>query len=375
MALHNGLDTREEANTLNLHHDAILDVDDVVTQNATQENKQTDNHGSKLAHAKEVGKKTVTELQALCEGLDSRISEIGIVVEQAQTYQGSEKFFSFLGKVGIKSAKDKAAVMRHERLQKLDLKQAVQEIQNYTVATINELGETETEYKMDLNMYQTKLTEILNKQTVATPKYLAAVAAREALDAKVQAAQEELNSGTVAQAARPAKEAQLEILERQQHAAQLEETSLLSIVKQAKDGIPILQKDRDAAAKAIQAVHGMRQDMFEKFNNLKVVLERATTALKANARLELYSSVDPAFNKAIETITANNIATAGASLEVWAERMKHAAIDPQKSQELLQELLGHISDYAQDLQSVEDNVKNRKPTPKAEPKNDSELSN
>ena len=338
-------------------------MDDVVTNESTQ-TKQADTRGNKLAHAQEVGKKTVSELQKLCEGLDSKISEIGIVVQEAQTYQGSEKIYDFFGKFGIKGARDKAALLRHERLQKLDLKQAVQEIQNYTVATIKELGETETEYKMDMQMYESKLTEVLKKQKDATPPYLECLAKRQELEAKVQAAKEELESGTVEQAERPAKENALETMQRDLHETQLKETSLLSIVKEAKEGLPTLQKDRDAAAKAIQAVHGMRQDMFEKFNNLKVVLERATTALKANARLELYSSVDPAFNKAIEAITANNIATAGAAMEVSVERMKHAAIDPQRSQELLQELLGHISDYATDLQSIELDVKGgKKPTP------------
>ena len=358
----NGLQ-KEKSTNLNLGMGTLRDVDDLVTTDTViQQTRQTDQRGNKLAHAKEVNVKTAAELKTLCEGLDTRITEIGVVVAEAQKYQGAEKFYSALGHLGFKWGKDKAAIARHERMQKLDLRQAVQEVQNYTVETIKQLGESEQDYKLDLKMYQDKLTEVLNKQSTATPPYLAIVAKRQELEAKVNTAKEELSAGTLSQAERPQKEQDLEAMERQLHEAQLQENSLLAIVKEAKEAIPDLQKDRDAAAESIKALHGMRQSMFEKFSNLKVVLERATTAMKATSRLELYSSVDPAFNKAIETITGNNIAAAGAALETYTDRIKHAAIDPQKSQEFLNELLGHMSDFAKELQDVEDGVKNNKKT-------------
>src|SRR5262249_52877961 len=52
-------------------------------------------------------------------------------------------------------------------------------------------------------------------------------------------------------------------------------------------------------------------------------------------------------------ITANNVATAGAALEVWTERIKHAAIDPKLSQQLLLELLGHIEEATRSLTATE----------------------
>lgn len=347
-----------QGTTVNLKADVttLRDVDDVLSSSRTEAVRQQ-GPGSKLAHAKETGKKTEMELRQLCEGLDNKISEIGIVVSQAQTFQGSEKFYNVMGHFGMKWAKDKAAVMRHDRLQTLDLRQAVQEIQNYVVETINQIGESEQEYKMDLGMYQAKLDDVLHKQKVAMPEYLTIQAKRQELEGKVQAIDEELKAGTLDQSERPAKEQEYENAQRELQAAQLQEKTLLATVKEAKEAIPELQKNRDAASNSIQALHGMRQGMFEKFSNLKVVLERATTAMKANARMELYSSVDPAFNKAIEAITSNNVATAGAALETWAERIKHAAIDPERSQQLLNELVGHISDAAKDLQDVENSVK------------------
>lgn len=348
---------------VNLKSDVVMrDVDDVLSTNSTvtQATRQV-GPGSKLAHSKEVGKKTAMELQQLCAGLDDKISEIGIVVSSAQNYQGSEKFYNVMSHFGMKWAKDKAALLRHDRMQKLDLKQAVQEIQNYVVETINQIGESEQDYKLDQKSYETKLNDIMKKQSDATPQYLQTVANREALEIKVNALNEELQSGTLEQAVRPGKEREYEAAQRELQAAELQEKTLLAIVKEAKEAIPELQKNRDAAAKSIQALHGMRQGMFEKFSNLKVVLERATTAMKANARLDLYKSVDPAFNKAIEAITASNVATSGAALETYTERLKHAAIDPQRSQELLNELIGHIADAAKDLQEVEDGVNTGRP--------------
>src|SRR5579863_1761460 len=128
MSFTNGMQKQDSTDTkLGMHDTVLRDVDDVVTSDVTQQVQRTDQRGNKLAHAKEVNVKTVTELKTLCEGLDTRISEIGIVVAKAQTYQGSEKLLNALGHLGLKWAKDKAVVSRHERMQKLDLKQAVQE--------------------------------------------------------------------------------------------------------------------------------------------------------------------------------------------------------------------------------------------------------
>jgi chromosome segregation ATPase len=338
-----------------LMNGVFTDVDDILILSG---NKQAvAKTGSKLDHAREVGHKTTDELRTLVEGLDQRISEIGITVAEAQNFQGKERFINALGKLGLGFAKKKALQMRHDRLQTIDLTDAVKEIQNFVSSTIIQLGQSEADYKEDVTQYKHKLDEVLDKQIQATPQYLTVQAQRQKVENDLTTLKDELTAGTLSQAERPEKERQLEDVQRHYDDLILQEKTLAAVVKEATEAIPALQEDRDAANQSMQSLHAMRQGMMEKFNNLRVILERAATAVKAQAKAELYKSVDPAFNKAIDVITDNNIATAGALLETWADRIKHSAIDPERSKELLNQLLGHISDAAKDLQDMEDKMK------------------
>jgi hypothetical protein len=330
---------------------AIRNVDDILTE--TTEQKVQVKQGTKLDHAREVNHKTEMELRQLCEGLDNRLSEIGIVIDEAQNYQGSEKLYNFLGNVGMKWGKDKAASMRHNRIQSLNLDNAVKEIQSYVNETIKQLGISENDYKKDIQMYQTNLTNVLAKLKEATPKYTAAQTDRQALEAEVQELEDQLKAGTLTQLERPEIEQKFEVAQRKLQEAQLNEKTFLAVVKEATESVPELQKSRNAASDSVQSIHAMRQAILEKFDNYRVILDRATTAMKARARLEMYQSVDPALNKSIEAITENNVATAGAALEVWAERIKHAAIDPETSQRLLGEMLANTTQSLKDLADAE----------------------
>ncbi|HWY35045.1 MAG TPA: hypothetical protein VNX68_10390 [Nitrosopumilaceae archaeon] len=343
---------------INLKERSVLrDVDDVLTQNSAEQKTQTQRTGTKLDHAREVNHKTEMELRQLCEGLDSRLSEIGIVVADAQNYQGKEKVYNFLGNIGMKWGKDKAASMRHDRIQTLNLDNAIKEIQSYVNETITQLGTSEGDYKMDIKLYQSNLDTVLAKQKEAMPKYLSAQTNRQSLESEVQTLEDQLKAGTLDQSERPEIEHKYEDTVRKLQQAQLDEKTYLAIVKEAKEAIPELQKSRSAASDSIQSIHAMRQAILEKFDNYRVILDRATTAMKARARLEMYQSVDPTLNKSIEAITENNVATAGAALEVWAERIKHAAIDPETSQRLLNEMISNTTQSLKDLADAEESAK------------------
>lgn len=311
---------------------------------------------SRLERARTINHRTQEELHTIVEGLNAKIAQIGIVVAEANKPHGMrEHVLTILGNCGFNSAKHNAAALRQVRLHDLNLTAVVDEIGQYVKQTIQNLGESETEYKVDVAAYQKSLDEILKKQELATPQYLAAQVRRALLKTQVDGL-EALAKGA-SENDRPAAEGRYEIAQRELEQAQLEESTFLATVKEATEAIPRIQIARNAAADAIQSLHSMRQGMLEKFLNFKSVLERASTAMKALARIEMYQSTDPAFNKTIEVILENNVATSGAALEVWADRLKHAAIDPEKSQQLLQELLGHITDYARDLQQAEAQVK------------------
>lgn len=333
---------------------ALHDVDSIVRPDSESPPRSSDPH-PKLRRANAVAQKTEEELRGLCEGLSERIAEIGVMVADAYEPHGlREHILTLLGHCGLRAAQHEAAVLRQQRLHTLSLQEAVNEIERYVKQTILDLGESEVEYKDDLTAYERDLNDILKKQADGTPIYLDAKAARESLQTQTKAA--EAIAKTAEERERPKAEQQLEQLKRALTNAQMIEATALSVVKEATEAVPEVQKSRDAAAEAIQSLHSMRQSMLEKFSNFKIVLERATTAMRARARIELYESTDPAFNKSIDLITANNIATAGAALEVMADRIKKAAIDPGRSQELLNELLGHISDAAQELELIELNV-------------------
>ena len=329
----------------------LVDVDDLTVPS----NRSGKPQGSaKLRQAQNVARHTEEELGALCRGLNDKIQELGVEIQRANEYHGVEWALHVLGAAGWEWAHNRANAMRHERVQAFNTEDAVKEIGNFVLDTIRQLGKLESEYEQDERQYRAALDEVLAKNAEATPLYLQALDRRKATEATVVTLEGALREAPIAE--RPAQERRFEAAKRDLDQAKLQEATYLSIVKNAQEALPELRKNLDAAAHAIQALHGMRQSMLEKFADFKVILDRATTAMKARAHIELFESTDPAFNAAIGAITANNVATAGASLEVWTERIKQAAIDPQRSQELLLELLQYVSDATASLAQTEEAV-------------------
>lgn len=329
----------------------MIDVDQLDRESAPQ---APSSGSAKLQRAKRISEETETELSELCRSVNEKISSLGIEINRASEYRGVEWALHILGAAGLDWASRKANVLRRDRLEDINTEEAVQEIGEMVLAAIAHLGESEDLYELDQREYESSLNMILGKQAETTPKYLTALAEREKLEAQVTAMETEVREATMAE--RPGKEKAFEALKRKLDTARLAEVTYLAVIKNAQDAIPNLQQSRDAATQSIQSLHGMRQAMLEKFADFKVILERATTAMQARANVELYETIDPAFNKAITAITANNVATAGAALEVWTQRIREAAIDPKRSQALLQELLTHISDAAASLKATEEVV-------------------
>jgi hypothetical protein len=75
--------------------------------------------------------------------------------------------------------------------------------------------------------------------------------------------------------------------------------------------------------------------------------------MKARARLELFSSVDPALHKTIDAVLANDIATTGAAQEVYTERAKIAVIPPERMAELNKEFMDNVMDTLNKLNAIE----------------------
>lgn len=309
----------------------------------------------KLDKALAQGKQTIEDCRKLAEGLDLKMREFATIINSANTPHGfKERVLAGLGRAGFKKADVKYEQLRHERVNHMDLSAAIQQIQNYTKDTIKGLGETESEHRIALDAYEENINTVLAKQEETNPVYLEAVKKREDLEQKVKSIEPTLN--TVAQGDRPKVEQEYENLKRELEVAQFDEKTALATLHEAQRDLPILQNNRDDAAQTIQAIHAMRQNSLEKFVNFKVLLDHATKALRAQARIEEYAAVDPAFNAMISAISKNNNATAGAALEVWADRARKAAVNPELARQLIEELMVNIEEARNDLLVIEGQV-------------------
>lgn len=333
----------------------LSDLDSVRTKadvtQAVQE--RVSNASARLQAANEFGQKMQRELGQLCIGIEQSLAEIGYSVSESYNFRGSEKFWAFMGKFSTK-ALEKAKVMRIQRLENQTVEDSVNEIINRVIETIKQLGEIEEDYKSDSTSYQETLTYMINRLKEAQPSFKAVKTERESLEGQVKTARLELESGTVTEDERPDKEKEFEELQRKYQKALLEETELLEIINKAQQAIPEVQKSRDAAHQAIQAIRQMRRGLLEKQQNFETVLKNAMTAVRARARLERYENIDPAFNKNIALVTEHNVKVAGAAMQIAIERAAKAALDPNESLRLAQEIRGYIEEYMRGLENLED---------------------
>src|SRR5579872_6775571 len=341
-----------------LHADeiSIQEMDDFLNTNQKSSDVKVTDHraGSKMEHAKQVSAKTVQELRTVVQGITNELNSIGVLVQDAQQYQGSEKFLNVLGHVGVKWARDRADIHRHDRIQRLDVAAATKIVEDHVASVIHELGITEQMNVSTAARIKEKIDGVLKKQEYAQPIYDKLVPQRKALQAEVESLDDELKAGTIEESQRPAKEKELEAKQRQLDELLLKEKDVADILKQTQSDLPTLRASKTAADQSIQGIHVMRRDILEKFDNCRVVLETATTAMKAKASVEMYDTIDKAFNKTLEIITENNVATAGAIIETMENRIKHGSLDPEVSNRLLSELLGHINDSLRALTEQED---------------------
>lgn len=143
-------------------------------------------------------------------------------------------------------------------------------------------------------------------------------------------------------------------IQRDYQKTKLREAELVEIVNNAQRAIPEIQKNRDAARESIQAYRQMRRGLLEKLKNFEEVMKNAMTSVRARARLERYQNMDPAINKTISLVTEHNIKHAGAAMQIAIDRASKAAINPEESLRLAQEIRGYIEEYMRGLESLED---------------------
>ena len=334
-----------------------LDLSDLDTARTKTEvvqavQQRTTGASTRLQAANEFGQKMQQELGQLCIGIEQSLAEIGYSVSEAYNFRGAEKFWAFLGKFHQGSL-ERAKVMRIQRLETQTVEASVQEIVRRVLETIKQLGEIEHDYEHDGEEYKKTLTYVIQRLKEAQPGFKETKGNREDLEAQVKTARLELESGTVSEDERPEKEETFEALQRDYQKTLLKETELLEVINNAQRAIPEVQKSRDAAQQAIQAIRQMRRGLLEKQQNFQTVLENAMTAVRARARLERYENIDPAFNKNIALLTEHNVKVSGAAMQIAIERAAKAALDPNESLRLAQEIRGYIEEYMKGLENLE----------------------
>ena len=319
-------ESRSEVLNLKDRETGFRDVDDAIIDRREDQNAQklrsSNDKSPKLKRAAEISAKSTAEIKAMIAGLRQRRAEIGLRLQQADQYQGfGEKSFAFLGKLGFKSAAERADNMKDDRIQQM---------------TIDD----------------SSINHALRTYREANPEYLKAKQLREKLQMDVDSLTEELKAG-ISEAERPEKERELDAVKRKLAGVQLDEVRYFEAVDKAQQALPPLQADRDAANEAIRMFHGMRQGMKENKDNYANLLKNAAVAMKARARLELFSSVDPALHKTIDAVLANDIATTGAAQEVYTERAKIAVIPPERMAELNKEFMDNVMETLNKLNAIE----------------------
>lgn len=334
-----------------------LDVRTPESSVATIDARARD-YKSKMQAAREFGETMDRELKEMASGLEARLQEIGQSVIDATNFKGGrEKILSFFGRLGVKSALDAAQKRRLIRLDQQEVDEVVAQIAQFVVGTIQELGEIEHQYASDKQSYDELIKTVIKKLEETQPRYAEARAEKERLETELKNLTMELEAGTIDEKSRPAAERKKDDLDLEFHEALLAETEFLEIVRRAQEAVPELQKSRDSAQKSIVALRQMRRGLLEKQENFALVLKNAMTAVRAQARLERFESVDPVYNRTITLITEHNVKVAGAAMSLAIERAQHAAIDPDKSIQLAIELLGHINDFCEGIIALEDDAK------------------
>lgn len=325
----------------------VTSLDDLdVTRQETKIVQAPGERRTKMQIAKEFEQKATVELAEVMKGIEDELAGIGMKITTVERYQGIERFWKLIRN------KERADSLRLQRMRSMNIQESIDRIEQHVHDVIDGLGKIEANHVSDVKKYDESLKRTLKRYKEAQPIYKDWREKRKDIEVDLAALETDLKAGTVSEEERPAKETELDELKKKLHEAEIQEKAHLTIVTDAQREIPNVQNSRDGAQKEIEAIHTMRLSFLEKLNNTRVMLETAMTNIITKAELERVRIVDPAFNKTLTLIAENNEKTAGAVLEIVAERLGKAAIDPAKSAELISNLMGHMKEFAERMDAI-----------------------
>ena len=308
---------------------------------------------SKLDEAREHYVKMQSELRTISSGIIAKYQEIGQMVADAYQFQGYEKFIMMFGEWG----KNKAHQRRLERINGLNVVDLVKQINEWAVETIKTFGVREQDNLADEFAFNMELDKQLKKLKQGQVELRKIKQEKEDLVTEIKTIELELGAGVVDEVVRAEKEKERDDLQRKINEILRQEIDALGVVAVAQRSIPELTKTRDAAANSVMAIRQMRRDLLENQENFREILERSPTAVKDQAVVESYKSIDPALKKTISMVVEHRIKVAGGLVETALERINKAAIDPKKSNELAVELIGTIQKLLDGVAKLEHEAK------------------
>lgn len=314
---------------------------------------------AKLKAAGDLSEQIRVDLKDVTLALENRLTELGEQVKRSEDYQGfAERLQYALGTMGWKKMLDRAERNRMQRLDAMSMKDSLRQIGALVEGTVVELNQVVKQFQDDIDNpktgYAAVIKHVVQKLQETTPKYQKAKADREAVEVEITSLERELESGVVEEKDRPQLEARHDQLQRELNQLRLQETDFLAVIQKAQEAIPLLKEARQAKDKSINAIRMMQQNIFEKFQNLKPLLEHAMTEVIAQAKMNRAMDVDPAFNFAIDAVMKNTIRTSGALMASAIERANKAAVTPEAAAAYAAEFRQYIEKYVEGIDKLEE---------------------
>ena len=326
-------------------------------QNTAQEFKVDDKRTSNVAlqEARQNSDRFQEEMGRLTVDLQEAFVELGDKVSDAYNYQGSEKFWAFVGKFS-QGAKNRANQNRVQRLLSQTLDKKLEEIRRLNEKVNRDFKVNEEKYDKNRMDYVARRAEIIKRLIENQPKLKQVIAEVADFKESVDKLKQDLETGVVLEDDRPAKEKELAQLQINLFDAQLDEAEFLAIVKTAQELIKLFEEEVSIAQDAIITIRNMRVSQAQKHEHLQEMYKNAMVAVVARVAAEQYNIVDPAMNKATTEIHRNNLLTMRALAHTNLERAKKAPIDPEIMKEFIQILKETSTIYRQGINELEDQI-------------------
>lgn len=333
------------------------DLDSTFGVTTKQADKAVTRPQTKLERGRVSCEQTVGALRLLVEELDGKMEELAGTLGQTSRYVGVERPLAFLGKtLGITFLEAQALNRKEERVNKLDVGQLTKLLRDHVRYTIEKLEKSKKEFDVAVAAYDASLAKTIDDYKRTQPEYETVLKEQERLSALITELKQNLDAGLIGETERPAKEAELDKLEQQLYEVEKRVGDAVQILKACQESIKLIPENRKAAHESRVAIQQMQREALEKLKHFGVLFEQSMAAVRAQAAVENFNRTAPSYDKGIQAIHRNNVAFAGAAIEVLAKRLQTNTVDPSVVLELIKEIAGHIQEGSDAMKKAEGDI-------------------